>query len=588
MKYLQFIFLILGAWSLQAAPLHPANPYPPDLATNVPANVDLTWTPGDRELIRNGDFETGNFTSWTRFNDGPGGENNTYITDGTRQPFNQDVPYPPYAGRYSAVTDQNNPGLISMYQDVFLPNSAVSVWLTWADQLHNYFNAFVSDPPPQRQEYRVELRTINNVVLQVIYITLPDDPTWTTWTKHAFDLTPYKGQTVRVAFVQEQWRSFFHVFYDNISVRVRDTGPVTYDVYLGTNAVPGSNEFRGTVSAGSWPLPQLAPQRTHFWRVNARMGTNVFVGPVWRFTTAPVGALDHFTWEPIPSPQLPGAPFNVSLSARDAAENPLTNLNGTVTVSAYNVGSLSTNALLGEVAPSVFVAFENSTVGYSFTPNTDLLVVGFRAYSGGKVSLWTDEGILLGPPPTHLHANRTYRLGVYSPGTVTNYLRFDGLSTFPHGTLEQAYEGTGDAFPSQPHPARWWLVDLLYVATALSSPILSGPVSLNGGAWSGPISVPSEGLVQLRVSDDSGHTGLGNLLAIGLTLRVDIVRNLAGDLSLRFATTAGRNYLIETSSTLAPGSWSAFGPVIPGNGGIIERPLSSAGARGFFRLQGTP
>jgi hypothetical protein len=171
-RILPFLMLLeLGLCTLElahGAPLHPANPYPPDLATSVPANADLTWTSGDTELIRNGNFELGNFTGWTRVNEGQGPNNNTYITDGTRQPINGDIPYPAYAGRYSAVTDQDGPGLIGLHQDVFVPNSAVSVWFTWADQIHNYFNAFVSEPPPQRQEYRVELRTVNNAVLRVV------------------------------------------------------------------------------------------------------------------------------------------------------------------------------------------------------------------------------------------------------------------------------------------------------------------------------------------------------------------------------------------------------------------------------------
>src|SRR5688572_18710729 len=293
------ILLELGTWNweLSGAPLHPALPYPPDLATNIPANADLTWTPGDPELIRNVGFETGNATPWVRLNDGLGDQNNTYITNAAYVPQSGEPSFNPFAGNFCALTDQNGPGLISMYQDVFVPASVGSVSLSWADRMRNYFNTFVSEEPPLRQEYRVEIRSANNAVLAVAYRTEPGDPVRTQWAKRSFDLTPYKGQVVRVVFLQEQWRSFFHLYYDNVSVRVRDTGPVAYDVFFGTNAVPGSNEFRGTITTGGWALPQLLPQQTYFWRVNTRLGTNVFAGPVWRFTTAPVGPLDHFTWE---------------------------------------------------------------------------------------------------------------------------------------------------------------------------------------------------------------------------------------------------------------------------------------------------
>ena len=147
------ILLGLGAWSpeLVGAPLQPGNPYPGHLATNVPANADLTWTPGDTELIINGGFEITNFTGWVRVNEGGGGggaNNNTYLTDGTRHAFNTVLNDPPFAGNFSAVTDQDGPGLISMYQEVFVPAGVGSVWLTWADQIHNFANVFSSEPPP--------------------------------------------------------------------------------------------------------------------------------------------------------------------------------------------------------------------------------------------------------------------------------------------------------------------------------------------------------------------------------------------------------------------------------------------------------
>ncbi|HKQ36731.1 MAG TPA: hypothetical protein VJ063_01560 [Verrucomicrobiae bacterium] len=588
-RVILLILLELGVWSLDlsSAPLAPANPYPADLATNVPANADLTWTPGDMELIRNGGFEITNFTGWVRVNEGGGGggaNNNTYINDGRRAAFFPGVTNdPPFAGTYCAVTDQDGPGSITLYQDVFVPAAVGSVWFTWADQIHNFANIFSSDPPPNTQEYRVEVRATNNSVLALCYRTEPNDPVWTAWNKRAFDLTPYKGRTVRIAFQEVQWRNFFHMYYDNVSVRVRDTGPVTYDVFLGTNAVPSSNEFRGTVTSGTFALPQLLPQTKYFWRVNTRIGADVFPGPVWQFTTAAVGPLDHFTWAPIASPQAPGTPFGVLLMARDAGENLLTNFAGIATVAARSIESASTNTLQGDVIPSAYAAFENATVGYSFTPNQDLLVLGFHGQPGAKISIWTDDGLLLGSqPPIQLFGNRTYRLGSHLPGTSTNYLRFDGLSTFPHGTFGQAYEGTGDAFPTRLHPARWWEIDMIYIAATVSSPILSQAVQLSGGSWNGTLSIPSTGLIDLRGSDSNGHVGVANVFSVAENLRVEMLR----DFLLRFRATAGRDYLIEISDNLA--DWSPFGPAIHAAGAIIERPIAPTNGRAFFRVQRVP
>src|SRR5689334_4675479 len=178
-RILILILLELGVWKAEvfSAPLQPANPYPANLATNIPANADLTWTPGDMELIVNGNFETANFTGWQRVNGGGGGggaNNNTYINDGRRAAFFPGVTNdPPFAGNYCAVTDQDGPGFISMYQDVVVPAGVGSVSLTWADQIHNFFNTFVAEDPPQRQEYRAELRAVNNTVLRVLYRTQP-------------------------------------------------------------------------------------------------------------------------------------------------------------------------------------------------------------------------------------------------------------------------------------------------------------------------------------------------------------------------------------------------------------------------------
>ena len=586
-RILPFLILELGFWSLElfSAPLHPANPYPADQSANVPANADLTWTPGDPELVRNGGFETGNTTGWVRFNQGQGDGNNTYITNDNYVPFSGEPSFEPFAGNFCAITDQNGPGLISMYQDVVIPASANAVQLAWAHRIRNYFNTFEPAPPPDRQEYRVEIRTVTDALLAIAYRTEPGDPVRTPWIKRSFDLTPYKGQTVRVAFVQEQWLNFFHLYYDNVSVRVGDTGPVTYDVYLGTNSIPGVSDFLGTVSNGTFALPQLLPERTYSWRVNARMGANVFNGPIWRFTTAPVGPLDHFTWESIASPQSPGAPINVTLSARDAAENLVTNVTDAVNASARIVSSLETNSLQGDAVGVAFTTFENSTVGYSFTPDTDLLVIGFRSDAGSKVSLWRDDGVLLSGLPVQLAAGRTYRLGAYAPGTATNYLRFDGASTFPHGVIHQAYEGTGDAFPTRPHPARWFMVDLTYVVPAVSEPILSNPIEFTGGWWNGVINLQSPGLIQLEAADTSGHAGSANLFTVANDLRLGLVRSTTGELTLRFPSVAGLDYVIETSGTLSTNGWAPFGSAISGTGSMIERPLSPGSGPAFFRLR---
>lgn len=102
----------------------------------------------------------------------------------------------------------------------------------------------------------------------------------------------------------------------------------TNDVYLGTSPVPGPADWIGTTTATNWAPPLLAPATTYYWQVVARRGTAVS-GPVWRFSTRGV---DHFDWDPIPSPQYVDIPFAVSLTARDAFGRAVTNFTGPVTL----------------------------------------------------------------------------------------------------------------------------------------------------------------------------------------------------------------------------------------------------------------
>src|SRR5207249_4046652 len=143
----------------------------------------------------------------------------------------------------------------------------------------------------------------------------------------------------------------------------------------------------------------------------------------------------------------------------------------------------------------------NYTLGYSFTPNTNLTVTHFRHYFGVKVSLWTDSGTLLASQPVvslngtwretalavpiTLLAGQTYRVGVYSGGG-NYYGRFDEPSIFPNGVINQELYASGDAFLVNPDGWRYISLDLRYttgtsVPVALT-PLLSGPFT--NGSWS--------------------------------------------------------------------------------------------------------
>ncbi|HWH69126.1 MAG TPA: Calx-beta domain-containing protein, partial [Candidatus Sulfotelmatobacter sp.] len=66
------------------------------------------------------------------------------------------------------------------------------------------------------------------------------------------------------------------------------------------------------------------------------------------------GRLDHFVWNPVPSPQLVGVSFPATVIAVDAFSNVVTSFNGTVPLSAHSPGGLNLPVTPGVL--SIFVA----------------------------------------------------------------------------------------------------------------------------------------------------------------------------------------------------------------------------------------
>lgn len=522
------LFLLWAAWTASAAPPVAIYPNPAHQISNAPARLALSWSPGDYELFINGNFESGAFTGWQRVNMSgfPGAINNTFINNGTFVPQSGDGPFPPFAGNFSTVADQNAPGTLTLYQDITIPATADAITLSWADQVHNLFNSFANTPP--LQEFRAEVRnSTNNAVLAIAYRTEAGEPAYNNWVKRSFDLSDYRGQRVRVAFVTEVNLAPFHTHLDNISARVSSRAGFTYDVFFGTNTALGTNEFQGSTTNASWSLPPLQPQQTYYWRIVTRQSSEQAVGPIWRFTTRSLGPVDQFVWSTISSPQSAGMPIPVTLTAVDAARNVVTNFSGSVGLSGGSVVETASHSLLDDLSPTALAGYDRATVGYAFTPGVDLQITHWRSYNGEKLSLWTDAGVLLASgavtnlpntwnetplvQPVQLLAGWRYRVGVYSGGPTTHYTRFDAPTSFAHGVIHQSYDGLGDAMPTNTHPARWWLLDLKYAVGTLQ-PISITPgnaANFVSGVWSGQVSIASsaDNLI-LRADDALGHVGL--------------------------------------------------------------------------------
>jgi hypothetical protein len=176
----------------------------------VPAEWDV-MIPDAADPLSNGGFESGDFTDWSQINSGSGG---IVIDDGTYDPTGPGGPVAPYGGTYGSVTFQGGPGIHTLYRDVNVPEYGMPI-LSWADHIQNWWGDF-SIP---NQQWRVEVwDPADDSVMAILYETLPGDATQQGWTERYADLSPWSGQTVRIAFTEQDNLSFFNARLDEVDV----------------------------------------------------------------------------------------------------------------------------------------------------------------------------------------------------------------------------------------------------------------------------------------------------------------------------------------------------------------------------------
>ena len=203
-------------------------------------------------------------------------------------------------------------------------------------------------------------------------------------------------------------------------------GTITYDVYFGTNPTPGPAELLGSTTNQNWILPLLAPQTTYYWQIVAH-SVGVTQGPVWQFTTRGV---DHFSWNPIPSPQYANQPFAVAVTAQDAYNTVVSNFAGNVSFRSLSAPVSPTNS--GAFAGGVWQG--NMTVAKP-AANVSLIADDGAGHAGTSapfdVGLTNDISITMtgDRDPVSAGVPLTYTLAVSNTGpadatdvTVTNIL----------------------------------------------------------------------------------------------------------------------------------------------------------------------
>lgn len=302
------------------------NPRPQPGSQTSARNVQLAWDLGLPELIVNGDFEIGNFSGWVKETTAGG---DFLLNSGTFDPPGPEGRSPAYAGRYSALSEQSSPGQRTIYQDVSIPGFFDSAVLNWTHRVRNHAGEF-SDS----HFFRVEIRGLDNDLLAIAFSTQPGDQALTEWQEHTFSLQNFRGNTVRIAFVESDSLGFLNVGLDNVRIFLSSPGAVTSEVYLGTTPNLGTAHFQGATTNTFWDLPPLALDSPYYWQIVTRRGDARVVNPVWPFSTRGVGSLDHFVWNPVASNQVMNRPFPAGIRATDADGNTISNFSRSVSLTA--------------------------------------------------------------------------------------------------------------------------------------------------------------------------------------------------------------------------------------------------------------
>jgi hypothetical protein len=138
---------------------------------------------------------------------------------------------------------------------------------------------------------------MNDQPLQTLFSTNADDPLMTDWTERSADITAFAGQTIRIAFTEEDSLLWFNVHLDNIRIETGSTPPppitpITYDVYFGLN--PNEPSTWNLIDEGL-NMPECDPTpgldgllrkgRVYYWQVIAKNDCGEVASPLWSFTT---------------------------------------------------------------------------------------------------------------------------------------------------------------------------------------------------------------------------------------------------------------------------------------------------------------
>jgi hypothetical protein len=181
--------------------------------------------------IKNGSFEKGSLRGW-KVDQGNNGK--WLVYSGTKNLCGGPAE-PPAGGTYAAATDQGDPGVHILYQDIAIPQMAdgavISLVLTLAYDSGSAFfpqkNFDVSHPKTNpNQQFRIDLMKPSaplksldkNDIRATVFKTQSADLTSLGWTPVGLDVTSFQGKTVRLRLVEADNQGCLTAMIDDVGL----------------------------------------------------------------------------------------------------------------------------------------------------------------------------------------------------------------------------------------------------------------------------------------------------------------------------------------------------------------------------------
>jgi len=397
----------------------------------------------------------------------------------------------------------------------------------------------------------------------------------------------------------------------NATVTATRSPSGTYTSTTDTNGIyalariPSSSSFSITVTkanysslsgnASTGTSSDWTPNSGNYWGAN-------FTMPM--LTTV----LDHLVWGAMASTQPPNTPFGVTITAQNLTNGIATGFTGPVTLSAFASGVGSSSTIIGSLTGYSYIYGSEMTLGYAFTPNTNVQVISVRGYNTDKVSIWTDSGTFLGSQavsasgswteaslasPITLSAGTTYRVGAHIPAGMYGYFRTTSWpTTFANGTVGQNfYWSYGDVCPTSVYgTAEGPLVDLRY-QVVFSNSVAVSPSSSGAfvnGVWNGNTTVATIATnVVLKADDGAGHTALSTPFNVITPIRLLSPQRVAGG-KFQFTVSSAVGLKIEMLGSTNLSNWITVTNLTNSTGTIVFTDPATNFVRRYYRAHQLP